>query len=59
MSESTEPLDGHHTAWHDLHLPDTVEDCYAGAEDGGVGGGVDVLGDADYGFRAEGGVFAV
>ena len=57
VAEAAEALDRDGFAARDFHLAHGVEDCDAGAENGGVGGGVDVGGDVDGGFGAEGAVF--
>ena len=57
MAETAEALDRDGFAAGDVHVAHAVEDGDAGAEDGGVARGVDVWGDVDGGFGAQGAVF--
>lgn len=53
VTQSTKALDSNYLPGCDFHVAHAVEDRDAGAEKGGVRGGVDVGGDAYRGFRAE------
>ncbi len=57
MSETAETLDRNELAGGDLHLAHAVEDGDAGAEEGRVGGGIDIGGNVDNGLGAEDAVF--
>lgn len=53
MAESAESLNGNYFSGCDLEFANAVEYGDSGAENGCVFIGVDVFGDADYGFGAE------